>query len=365
MSLPAERRFAIKVLALVPLLVLLIGVNYRIDPSHVFHAGAYESAVARVLLAGSNVGDYDAGGDRLVERSYIAGMVRPHQIAVMGSSRMMQLTSIEFPGQRLFNHSVFGATVQDEVALYAMLRRRSMAPSVLILGIDPWSFSADVNEGRWHPVWADYVDGARLIGLGGRHLRRPWPSAQLAELVSLRYFQASVAEWWRSPSGHAARIPVPTDAWEGETLIRRADGSLAYGAASRSYPPDVVRAGAIVTARTSPYMDGAYQPLDHELQDVFERFLSLLQRDGVRVILWRSPVHPALYDAFTATEARRGRVAALGEYLTRMATARGMSVAGSFNPSDYALGDADFLDGLHPKERVFAQIIRTAGVNVR
>ena len=341
-----------------PLLIVLVGMNYVVDPAHVFHVGAYESAAARLLLAGSNIDNYDSGGDRLVEQAYLEGSHAPHEIVVMGSSRMMQLSGREFQGRSFFNHSVFGATLQDFVALYSLMKRQGSGPAYLIVGLDPWSFSANVNQERWLPLWDAYATGARQIGLRGSQLRRPWPVAQWSELVSLRYFQESLFLRLRTPLGRPAVVPQATVERDGDTMIRRSDGSVSYPAASRARAPDAVRASAVLTARTSPYMAATFDAPSDSMRQLFAGFLDLLQRDGVSVILWRSPVHPVVYGAYVATDARRRRMDELNEYCARVATAHHIGLVGSFDPEDQRLGDADFLDGLHPRESVMADIAR-------
>lgn len=354
--------FLLKVLFFAPLLLVMVGFNYAVDPADVFRPGEYEPAAARLLLQGSNVDGYMARDDRLVEKFYIDGMAQSHQIGVMGSSRMMQFNADQFPGRRFFNYSVFGSTIQDFVATYTMLRRRGLAPSSLILGIDPWTFSARANDGRWHSVWLEYAEGARLLGLSGRELRRPFPVAQISELFSLRYFQESFFTWASSPTGRRRVVPVATSERDGPRTIKRVDGSLSYDAEFRLRAPEAVRAGAVALVKTSPYMEESFARPDDTMKVIFERLLSLLERDGVIVALWRTPLHPVVYGALEANETKRRGMAELNDYCSRVAAARRMSFVGSFDPGDYSLGDADFYDGLHPKEHVVAGMVKRSGL---
>ena len=76
------RNLIIKLLFLLPIVVVVITVNYTIDPSHIFTGGAYEKGIAKLLLKGENVakvGNYD---DRLLQKLYIKGLKDDKDVVV-------------------------------------------------------------------------------------------------------------------------------------------------------------------------------------------------------------------------------------------------------------------------------------------
>jgi hypothetical protein len=122
--------------------------------------------------------------------------------------------------------------------------------------------------------------------------------------------------------------------------------------------PAVVRAGAEREVKTSSYIAEASEPLDEDIRTLFEGLLALLARDGVTVTVWRTPVHPLVYAAFVAHTPRGRAVAAFDDYCRGLAVRYGVNLIGSFNPGEYALGEADFYDALHPSEQAITEIVK-------
>src|SRR4029453_4093119 len=94
-----------------------------------------------------------------------------------------------------------------------------------------------------------------------------------------------------------------TNDWQVET--RLSDGSMSFPG-SRLRTPDKLRRGVIEQFQISP--DGNlknFATLDENRKRQFERFVDTLQRDGVQVIFFLTPYHPAHYELLVSSSKYR------------------------------------------------------------
>jgi hypothetical protein len=306
------------------------------------------------------VNHYRPSDERLVQKLYILRRPAPADAVAIGSSRLLQLTGADLSSRRFFNHAISGATMRDAAALYSLLRRRGTAPRVVVLGIDPWSFTPSSEDGLVHSLWAEYQNALEDLQIRDPLAPPPGPAAELRELVSLRSFQTAVAELMAS-RGHLARpVAEPTGDREGGAAIKRADGSLAYDASFRNRPAPTVRAEVERTLKTSPYLLNAFEPPDAALLNLADRLIALMVSDGATVILWRSPLHPVAYAALAENPAKEAQMRTLDAWCVRQAQRSHVRLAGAFNPGVFGLTDDDFYDALHPKPTAVARIAAQA-----
>ncbi len=334
------KRLLFKLTWFVPLLLLVAGVNYAVDPANLFHPAVMERQVAGWLSNGQNVeglSDYD---ERKLQLYWLEGLKAPRPTAVLGSSRAMGLS-----GEDLYNHSVSGATLPDYLALGQLYRDRGWTPKKLLVVADPWLFNRMNRETRWKSLYPQYTKARQELGLAapaGSGVR-----LDLAlELLSPSYFQASLEKLFRP---HSQGMVRPTAAWEGEQAIKHADGSLLYGKSAREESVESVRARAIKQITTPPvYGLERYEELDPEKQREFEAWLSSWKAAGTEVELVLAPYHPEAWRRITSSP-RFARVLEAETWLRSL----GYPVRGSYNPQGWT--EADFYDFQHPKPYVLVR----------
>src|SRR5262249_12692722 len=153
-----------------------------------------------------------------------------------GSSRVMQLTGalVGVEGTTSFyNLGMSGATVEDYVGLWQVLRRQGKIPERAIFSIDPWILKAESKP--VHPALAREVD-AFAAGHGRWAVvdaaRIGWSKAK--ELVSFEILRESARRMRRAlrnstaaGSGSGEDVIVP-EGMVGDRQALRADGSLIY-----------------------------------------------------------------------------------------------------------------------------------------
>lgn len=347
-------RLLLKILLFTPLVVLVMCINFFVDPSGIFRKGEAEDGIARLLLAGKHVAfNFDFDG-RLVQKSYTAGLTGKKDVLVLGSSRSMLIRAELFPGKSFHNSSVSMATLNDQIAVYGMYRRRKLVPATILLCLDD-SLLRGVTNQRWLSVREDYFAVARLMV---HPSRADYLAADFdyywsiwSQLFSTSYFNASI---FRLTKGKKS-IFFPTiefllDGFE----IMYTDGSENFDRAIyyRSVEDARAIAGNIKTneIRISTSVNERRE---------FNAFISLLQTDGNAVIFYLPPFHPLTYKIISNHS--KGLDEIQNHFVT-IAKKRGIKLMGSYNPADVGCDETDFFDAGHLKEKGVKKIFICAGM---
>ena len=166
--------------------------NYCVDPAQLFSGGNYEKGVAGILLSGNNVANVSNYDERLLQKAYVNNLKRRNDVIVLGSSRSMQLRSHLFPGMSFFNHGVSGASIEDYLAIYELYEQRELAPSVVVLGLDPWILNQYSKQDRWESLRWEYFSMANRLNINPTIINSDNKSKKLTELISLPYLEESI-----------------------------------------------------------------------------------------------------------------------------------------------------------------------------
>ena len=320
-----------------------------------------QQGIARWILQGrhvANVGGYD---NRLLEKHLIRGMARCPEVVVIGSSRLFELRSNQFPGRRFFNNSVGLATIQDLMAIYGLYREREMAPGLAVLGLDPWMLNRHSGLDRWHLLEEHFEAIDQLLTL-------PAPQVASARLGPLPRV-APGARIYRSGLVTPTRRRLPPGSTyyptfypfnEGSRVIL-ADGSLLADKPMLTRKPADIRYSAIYhfTHKTTVREFVGFRELDAEALRRLEGVLDLLRADGVQPVLALAPFHPAAY-AIIAKSSRYKIAVDAETAIRRLARRLEVPVIGSYDPVALGVGEDEFYDAVHPKESAVAKLFRVA-----
>ena len=349
------KQFLQKCLLLIPVALSVMGTNYLVDPAQIVGGGRYEREAATLLLQGHNVltvVDYDV---RLMDEDFIQGLPERRDVVVIGTSRTRQLRGDLFAGRTFFNSSVDGATLQDEVAVYQLYREHHLTPAVVVLAADPFLFNEfndhPIRDAPYEPEYYRALASFALAPLPQDNppaLGIPLPASTL-ELFSPGYFQASLQNLF---SGAKPGLPRPiaseTDIDETYPTVRP-DGSWSLSAGTRATSPAQVRTLAVNYAnkKNLPGL-GNFRQMEPQSVKVFEALVRTMRREGVEVIFFLAPYHPAAYEILMRPD-KAPIIAPVESYLRAFARENQVTVAGSYNPAGYMVG-TDFYDGIHPTE---------------
>ena len=353
-----------RLIRVAPLAALVVAVNALGDPARVVSRGAYERAVADILLSGRHAAGVSNYDERLVQRLYAEGLQAAPDVLVLGSSRVMPLRAGDFAPRSFYNASVSSATLHDVLALHELFASRGGGLSLLVVGIDPWMLQPNEKMVGWHTLAAEYERACLKAGLpecdqapllaGSRRL--------LNALVSPSYFQASSAAFWRRFAGGGAvaqpLTAVSDDGAAPQQAVRRADGSLRYAqafgqdqeqvrAAARDYGRDFER-GRIV------FLPPSARPQPRFLQ-LLEAFLRMTRSAGTEVWLVLAPYHP---DAWSALSADGSMIVQAEDAVRGLGAALRLRVLGSFDPRRAGCPEAaEYNDPVHARESCLERLI--------
>jgi hypothetical protein len=345
-----------KLLLLSPVALLFAGVVAWRDPAHLLDSGRYEAGVAALLVAGKDVAGVADCDERLLQARYVEGLRAPPDVLVLGSSRMAQVGEKAFPGARLHNASVSGASFEDLAAIYELYRARGLLPRRLVVGLDPWLLNRNHGQDRWRSLAAPYAAFAAREGLAPVGAAAPSFASRLREALSPAYFQASLRTLRTQP---LRRQPyhVTRDPEAEEESCKRADGTHVYARSYRTRSQREVDDDAASYARATPvYSLGAFGELDPDAQRKLERFVRRVQADGVMPTLVLVPYHPETY-RMLMTSGRYDRVREAEAWYRKLAVETGAQLVGSFDPAALALPASQFYDGMHPRREAFPEIL--------
>jgi hypothetical protein len=341
-----------------PLGALLVGVNYFVDPAHLFDRGRTEREIVTALSDGRRVTGLNNYDERGFQRELAMRDTTAPQTLVIGSSRSMTVSSAEIGAPRVRNAAVSGANFFDVVGIYELYAGRKRAPRSLVLGVDPWMFNANSGDTRW--VSLEHEAAATLTRLGlpapNRLAIARARAKRAATLVSLDYFQQGVRELIRYRGIPESFLVATSDS--NPALTRKPDGSIVYGEDIRHLSLDGVARAAKAYAETSPiYQLGGFNRIDPADSVVFDRFVRAAQADGNDVTLLLAPYHPVVYDELRKNE-RYAMVAKAEQLVRNVGAAAGIRVCGSYDPAVVGLGPADFYDGMHARPAALGRMLR-------
>jgi len=343
----------------------LLGVatfNYRVDPAGLFRTSKYESGIADILIAKQNVANISNYDERLVQKYIIESSIEKRDVLVLGSSRVMQIRGSLFPQQTFFNHSVSGASIEDDIALFAMYKERNLIPQKIIIGLDPWLLNKYHGQDRWKSLNEEYKKAGLYLELDNEkvtYFNKSFYEKYL-ELISLPYFKASFNRLMhpeKQKNEYYATEYYATMDSEATVAIKLADGAISYPDKMRNMSVENVRKEAINYANATPiYSLGNFDKFDEENKRKFENFIKYLKNLNIEIVFVLPPYHPEVYNALV-NNPRYSVALDTESYFRDFAKQQDILIVGSYNPFECLLSDADFYDGMHAKPQAINKIL--------
>jgi hypothetical protein len=348
------RIFSQKLLLLLPIAGLVIGLNYKVDPAHLFQT-SYEKGIASLLSQGKNIANVDNYDDRIVQKLYIDDLQDKNDIVILGSSHAMSIHASFFSGKTMFNHSVSGAILEDHISISEIYHDNGIKLSTVIISLDPWLLNRNHAQIRRASLEDDFQSAVERLGLPTLSL--PIETAlslrtrKYIELISPAYFQESVRFLFlglkdpgQIPGNYYATADVV-----GETAIRLFDGSLSRNLRERSNKPSVKYVNATTTLQK-------FDQLNPELKSALEIWVLSLQKEDVRVIFLLTPYHPDAY-SYMMDAADYRIIGDVQSYYEELAHRYDIPVLGSYDPGDIPCSADEFYDEQHPRESCMERIL--------
>ena len=336
-------------------LAVFAGLNWIVDPAHLYSQGKYEFGVAQQLNKGkviSGVTNYD---ERLLQlyrlQNFETDSWKVPDTIVIGSSRSMQIHS--GTGINNLNLSVSGASLEDYIAI---LQVAHLLPyKRIIIGVDPWVFNKNNSQSRWGSICIYWRMGMKEIldisVIKSKCTENKWQqlfnfsytlsSANLL-LSSILQPNSSLGKWY-------AKLD---DTPEQMSDLIRPDGSRVYNTIFAEKPVNHVVAKAKAYGKPPIYALCDFSLLDEDNKLYFEKLIHQL-RQNKEVIIFLPPYHPSTYPLIVANVPL---VKDVEFYLHRLAEKERVQLIVSYNPINLECFDEDFFDGMHPKDSCITKI---------
>jgi len=341
-----------KLLLFLPIVAVVLAINIIGDPANIFKGSDYEGKIARILISGKNVAGVQDFNERNFQRQYISLINEKNDIVTIGSSRSMQINSTLFPSDNFFNNSVSWATLEDYITTYNMYKKRNLIPKIIVLGLDPWILNKNNNITAWKSNSDFFYLTQKNNSAKERLLKTQFLVEKYSQILSPSYFQSSIEGILKSKQTSY----FPTADTIGKEDVRLKDGSLSYKLSMQTKSNEAIGKDAEESIKTDAISAlQSYSDLDKNLTENFQKFLEILSKDNVSVILFLSPYHPKAYGYLI----QNYKIIEKAEkFFIETAKNLNLKLIGSYNPDKLKLNSYDFYDGLHLKREAVERLFK-------
>jgi hypothetical protein len=337
------------VFASLPILLLLISVNYFGDAAKLFDT-KYERRMVEIINSGHNVTNISNYNDRLFLEELVLTKQEVPEIIVIGSSRTKFISSEYFPKKKLLNNSVNGASIQDLIAIYQMYKENNLLPEKIILGIDPWTFNENNGQTRWESLEPYYN---RFQTNGSKNGFEYSSFKKYIELLSMSYFQSSFKNLPKTLAGQSD--PIATDEKYNETNTKLIDGSLTYEKKRRKASQEEINSIIQKYLVDKVYSIEGFEKISEKHWKEFQTLISELEKNNIQVEIFLCPYAPIVYEEVM----KNYPMVLVAENMIRdFTTNNKIKLYGSFNPMAFGLNETHFYDGMHCKESGIAILLQ-------
>ena len=321
-------------------------------------------AVPGALRPGEVVLGYRNVDERRFQRGRLGVIPRPRVVA-FGSSRVMQLTGalVGVEPTAFYNLGMSGATVEDYIGLWEILRRQGKIPERAIFSIDPWIFNADVEQVRWRALSREidaFAEGrgrwaAVDVALAG------WSRAK--ELVSYEVLRDSTRRLRRALRGRPAAkagagdAPIVPEQAVADRQALRADGSLIYDGAFQRRGPLEVQEDAVHWAATNGPNLVRFR-FNPERLRLLEALWQDLRARGVQIVAYIPPYHPAAWRVMAAEPRQHDALDEMRATIAALAARMKVPFRDFADPAAIPCTAGEFFDGVHPRPPCLEKLLR-------
>lgn len=335
------KRFSFKLLFFTPILLLIVSVNYFIDPARVYD-DKYAIQVVNILLSGQSATNLYANFDERATKKKLAENFKLKNIdnLILGSSRVMLIGENVLPAQSNLNLGVSSARLEDIIAMYMICKKSGIKTKKVLIGIDP-QFYNDKNKNY---NWLTYSDNYFNFYDSTTHsyihsLRYMFKNPKIINLLSISYFDISVKSMFRPGN----QLPSATSEFNNINRTFHPDGSFSYDKLTRERNQTDINKIAH-NWRFNEWAD--FHETSSKYSDLLNLFIKYVKKDDVEIVFLLLPWHPILYKSLTTEEQYRKLFETM-EYITQLAQKNNIRTIGSFNPKECGCDETSFYDGGH------------------
>ena len=359
------KRFLYRILIFTPVLLLMILVNYYIDPGNLFGDNQYVHQLSFHLASGKNLLAPDPNYDERLKQIYVIQyMKKPKDILVFGSSRCKGIHQGLFPGKTFYNAGVSAGSLEDFIGLYQLFYENNLLPKTLILELSAWILNPE-NEQLHGDVTTIMPVYKRALSRFKMPVENTTPydnynytdkiQEKLKQLLSPYYFQQSLKKFYKyarikkAPSQFGFRFANKIIANE---LILFSDGSWVSSEEHR-----IVTKTEALKHATMPKGLQRFTKFNMDRIKEFEVFIQQMINDGIEIVFYLPPWPTLTYQKLVNSE-KYNIVVNEEEYFRSFAKRYGIKVIGSYNADNLGYSLDDFADSAHLRRSAVAKMFK-------
>src|SRR5262245_28502563 len=306
--------------------------------------------------------------ERRLQKARIATIPRPRVVA-LGSSRVRELSSAALdarPGT-YYNAGMSAASVEDYIAVWALLRAAGKIPDLAIFSLDAWLFNAAHEQVRWLALGdvatrflEQHDEGRRLAPLVGGALYQWY---RVKELLSFTVLTTSIADLERPLTGRRRlgervaealrRDLVPEGEVAGRNAIR-ADGSV-IRAAERPTIADLRATAQRYVQSGDSHLAGFRW--DGQRAHRLELLWRDMKAQGLQVVAYLAPYHPFAWQLMHSDPAQAGAVTTSAAFLRDLTARLEVPFLDVSDPGVIPCGEAEFYDAEHADPLCLTRVV--------
>lgn len=341
----------------VPVLGLLIFVNYKADPGNLF--GAAPEKMVELFMQGKSA--YVKSGnveEREVDKKIIEALEEAPECVAVGPSLVRWVNSDMVGSDSFYNLGMSAGNGYDIMAVFGQLERNDKMPGQILFCVDTMFFDKVYIEN--HKSWLPYEEDVQLaLNMIGSSTELDDSSIEvLAEkidkymqIISPTYFQSSMEYVSQNGISVDDKIGEPKEGYKGAYYLKDNARVSAYEMEhiSQEDVEDLMR--QYIVGETSSELASAITPnsyLDAEQVDNFKKLIEYLQEKDIEIKFFLHPFSPLVWD-YMMESGHFPIVEELDTFIHDYAEEKGISIIGSYDPYKVGCGNDDFQDKRHMK----------------
>ena len=313
-------------------LVPVIGVTMMGDASALFYKSRFYSVLEEGMEKDMLIEVQSNHDERIFKKKLIeSNSGENFSVVVFGSSRVMLLAY-----KNTLNLGVSGASLEDILSLYQILKTQNITMDSVLIGIDPWLFYD--SDSRWKSISNFYYEYTK-------ENKDEVSYNKALQLLSPTYFQESLKQLIRQGITSPYLFHDSLLLSHSGTLIFP-DGHIRYGDEYREADKQTVNSKVDDYLNRSPhYKMNSDIKLEKQRISMFEEFISQLKSRGITVSVIFPSYHPRVYQEFVKIYESIGETERIVTDMDNIS-----KYYGSYDPTTCKISEDEFYDGMHLKE---------------
>lgn len=352
-------------------------VNYFIDPANqFFYSRTYETKIANLLLNKNDIIINNNFNDRFLQKTMLERLPVQPEILILGSSHTMPLSQMSFKFAPVYNASVTGSTLEDDISLYYVYQKRGWQPKILIICMDPWLVNKNFLRlfngytGRqWQAVFFDEFNSAKkLLSRESKtnlliKERLEFSFEKYSQLLTIDYLKATLKQLrQKGDISHEINTVFNNPDSTGYS-IKHSDGSQTPSKDEEAtLAKDADLAGRDLVHHTAAFYRNVPN-LDAKAMDTFEKFIKYLLNQHVQIIFYFPALEPKAYAELIENNPSYTTLKVVDRYYRGLAEKYNITMISAYDPKMLNLHADDFTDGWHIKQKAADKIFTSYNIN--